>query len=164
MDLSRIKTAYTAFISKYKYVVLVLLIGILLMLVPKQVQSDVNIPQEEQSAVTESVAGKLERILSQVDGVGKVRVMLTEANDGEVRYQMDEDLSSDGSARRDTVIITDSSRAEEGLVRVTFAPVYRGAVVVCQGADSPQVRLAVTEAVVNATGLSSDRITVLKMK
>jgi len=41
---------------------------------------------------------------------------------------------------------------------------YRGAVVVCQGGDNASVRLAVVEAVSNATGLTSDRITVLKMK
>jgi len=36
--------------------------------------------------------------------------------------------------------------------------------VVCQGADRAGVRLAVVDAVKSVTGLSSDRITVLKMK
>jgi len=39
-----------------------------------------------------------------------------------------------------------------------------GAVVVCQGADLAQVRLAVTNAVSSYTGLGCDKITVLKMK
>jgi hypothetical protein len=39
-----------------------------------------------------------------------------------------------------------------------------GAVIVCQGADKPVVRLAIVEAVADATGLSTDTITVLKMK
>ena len=39
-----------------------------------------------------------------------------------------------------------------------------GAVVVCQGADDPQVRLDVTTAIAAYTGLGSDKITVMKMK
>ena len=41
-------------------------------------------------------------------------------------------------------------------------PTYRGALVVCQGGDQADVRLAVTEAVAALTGLSSDRVTVAK--
>ena len=39
---------------------------------------------------------------------------------------------------------------------------YRGALVVCQGGDRADVKLAVTEAVSALTGLSSDRVTVAK--
>lgn len=39
-----------------------------------------------------------------------------------------------------------------------------GAVVVCQGADQPGVRLDVTNAVTAYTGLGSDKISVIKMK
>jgi len=39
-----------------------------------------------------------------------------------------------------------------------------GCVVVCQGADSPGVRLDVTAAVAAYTGLGSDKISVFKMK
>ena len=45
-----------------------------------------------------------------------------------------------------------------------LSPTYLGAVIVCQGGDSPTVKLAIVEAVSNATGLSADKITVLKMK
>ena len=44
------------------------------------------------------------------------------------------------------------------------APVYRGAVVVCQGGDSAAVRLAVTQVIQSLTGLSADRIVISKMK
>jgi hypothetical protein len=39
-----------------------------------------------------------------------------------------------------------------------------GAIVVCQGADSPSVKLAITQAVAKITGLGTDEICVLKMK
>ena len=47
------------------------------------------------------------------------------------------------------------------VTRETY-PVYLGAVVVCQGAGSSGVRLAVTEAVAALTGLPADRITVVQ--
>ena len=62
------------------------------------------------------------------------------------------------------MIVSDSARAESGLVQQILPPTYQGAVILCQGADSAAVRLALIEAVSNATGLSSDRISVLKMK
>ena len=39
-----------------------------------------------------------------------------------------------------------------------------GAVIVCRGAEDPDVRLNVTNAVAAYTGLGSDKITVMKMK
>ena len=100
---------------------------------------------------------RLESILSRIDGAGEVKVLLTEDRGGEVFYQTEGD---DGK----TVLISGADRSESGLVRTTQSPSYRGAVVVCRGADSAAVRLAVVEAVANATGLGTDRITVLKMK
>jgi stage III sporulation protein AG len=64
----------------------------------------------------------------------------------------------------DTVIITDSSRNESGLIRQVNPPVYLGAIVLCQGGDRPSVRLAIVDAVSKVTGLGADRISVLKMK
>ena len=63
-----------------------------------------------------------------------------------------------------TVLITGADRMETGLIRQELPPRYRGALIVCQGADRSAVKLAVVEAVANVTGISADRITVLKMK
>ena len=48
------------------------------------------------------------------------------------------------------------------VVTRTVYPTYRGALIVCQGGDRAEVKLAVTEAVAALTGLSADRITVAK--
>ena len=105
----------------------------------------------------ETLESRLEAILCRIDGAGEVKVQRTEDRGGEVFYQTE---GEDGK----TVLICGADRSESGLVRTTEAPAYRGAVVVCQGADSAAVRLAVVEAVANATGLGTDRITILKMK
>lgn len=146
---------------------MVLLIGIFLLCLPRQeTQSGVSQKQETVQQQT-TLEQELEDVLSKLEGAGKVRVLLTESSGSETYYQQDEDRveeESGGQIRSDTVILTDSSRGQSGLVRRVDPPVYLGAVVLCQGADSARVKLAVTEAVSNATGLSTDRITVLKMK
>ena len=61
-------------------------------------------------------------------------------------------------------MISGSDRGQEGLIKQVNAPTYRGAIVVCQGADDPVVKLSITEAVSRATGLGVDKISVIKMK
>lgn len=139
-------------LEKYKFALLILAVGIVLMLLPQREEA-----AEETVAIETEVTleERLEAILSRIDGAGEVKVLLTEAVGSEILYQTDE---------HDTVILTDAQRSEEGLVRRRDPPVYQGAIVVCKGADDPQVRLSVVEAVRSATGLGADKITVVKMK
>ena len=167
MDWITIRDKAFQAVKKYKYVLLILGIGLLLMSLP-EAEETVQEPVIPETAAEEaSVSEELEQILAQIDGVGKVSVLLTESAGSEVLYQTDQDSSSsdtNNSLRSETVIISDADRAENGLVRQTISPTYRGAIVVCQGADRPSVQLAIIEAVSNVTGISTDRITVLKMK
>lgn len=146
-----------AFLSANRYVVLVLVIGLLFLLLPASKESEVQTVEE--TVRTEDIQDQLTEILSAIDGVGKVQVMLTAAAGEQVIYQNDESSTS-----TDTVIITDADRADQGLVKQVIPPTYLGAIIVCQGADSALVRLNVVDAVSKVTGLSADRIAVLKMK
>ena len=58
--------------------------------------------------------------------------------------------------------LVDGTEGDGTVVVRTVYPTYRGALVVCQGGDRPEVKLAVTEAVAALTGLSADRVTVAK--
>ena len=152
--------------KQYRYGILVLLIGILLMLFP----SAKDTPAEtSQGTVTPQLteAEALAEILSKIEGVGKAQVMLTIAMGEKTQYEAKEDssLTADTETiRREPVIITDGNRTEHGLVRQVIPPEYRGAIVVCQGGGSPAVQLSVTEAVAAVTGLTADKISVRKMK
>jgi stage III sporulation protein AG len=144
-------------IKKYRYAALILAFGLVLMLLP--VGADKKEPAQAVPAATEpSLALQMEVLLSQIQGVGKVSVMLTPASGEETLYQ------TNGSEETDTVIVSDSQRNEMGLIRQINPPRYMGAVVICQGGDLPGVRLAVVDAVSKLTGLGADRISVLKMK
>ena len=161
MDQESGKQQFIAAIKKYQYVLLVVLIGIFLMLLPsnnKAPQPIINTPTE---ATTNDVETELSEILSHIFGVGKVEVLLTESSGSNTIYQMD---TGQNHSNLDTVVITNQNREEIGLVKQVLPPTYKGALIVCQGADNAKVRLSVVEAVKSVTGLSSDCITVLKMK
>lgn len=148
------------FLVKYRYALLVLLVGLVLMLLPTGSDSQTKQPITDASPSKElDVTQELTQILASIQGVGKVQVMLTVEEGEKTVYQYDEKTSG-----KDTVIITDGNREETGLVYQVISRKYRGAVVVCQGADSASVRLSIIEAVAKVTGLGTDRISVLKMK
>ncbi len=157
------------FIKKYKYAAIVLLIGIALMLLPGISESDTGTKQSKSNneIYTEKLDSKLADILCKVEGAGRVEVILTVAQGEQTVYQTNTNQSaSDQSTdtKIDTVIVSNSTREEVGLVMRVDPVKYLGAIVLCQGADRAAVRLAVTEAVSKITGLGSDRICVLKMK
>ena len=162
MDILAIREKTGDWIKQYKFVALVLLAGLLLMLLPDAPEEKAA-PAEVRQEQQETLQDQLGDLLSHMQGAGKVRVLLTVGSGAEIVYQTDKNVRSDGQ-QSDTVLVTDSQRSQTGLIRQVNPPEYLGAVVLCQGADNPSVKLSVVEAVSKATGLSTDRITVLKMK
>lgn len=162
MDILAIREKAGDWIKQYKFVALVLLAGLVLMLLPDAPEEKAA-PAEVRQEQQETLQDQLGDLLSHMQGAGKVRVLLTVGSGAETVYQTDKSVRSDGQ-QSDTVLVTDSQRSQTGLIRQVNPPEYLGAVVLCQGADNPSVKLSVVEAVSKATGLSTDRITVLKMK
>lgn len=155
------KQRINAIFGKYKYSILVLLVGLGLLALPGRETSE-PAPAVTQTIPAESLERRLEELLSQIQGAGKVRVLLTEEVGPETVWQTD--VQSDDAGRsEDTVLVEDSDRNETGLVRRTLEPRYRGAVILCQGADAAQVKFAIVEAVRCVTGLGADRISVQKL-
>ena len=153
-------------IRQNKAVLMIIILGLGLMLIPDTNKSPV--PQSMESVREEpDLQEQMEVILSQIQGVGKVRVLLTVAQGERTLYTRDENRTESTERtdlQSDVVLITDAQRSDKGLVEQVIGPVYEGAIVVCQGGDSGTVRLAVVEAVCDVTGLTADKITVLKMK
>ena len=169
MDWEKIKENAEEFIRKYRYAFLILMVGIFLLTIPvKEKPNTPAVPTTDISLTeTTDLQTELEMLLSRMEGAGKVRVLLTQACGEEITYQTDEEIDAEENAkdiRRKTVIITKQDRIQEGLILRIDPPIYMGAVILCQGADSAAVRLALMEAVKSATGLPANKITVLKMK
>ena len=117
-------TALVRALTKNKYVLAVLCLGLLLLLLPRRSGGDTEPaagtgdPLSASGIPLDTESQRIAALLRQIQGVGEAEVLLS------------------GS----------------------------GAVVVCQGADQPYVRLDVTNAVAAYTGLGSDQISVIKMK
>lgn len=158
-----------ASIGKYKWILLVLAIGLLLMVFPEEKKESISssAAMERQEVKQNSLQKELEQLLSQLEGAGKVQVLLTEAMGQQTYYQTDQNARKTMDSeeiQKDTVILTQADRSGGGLVSRIDPPKFLGAVVLCQGADKATVRLAVVEAVATATGLGADKISVCKMK
>ena len=169
MEIKPILDKSKKFIKKYQYIILIIVTGLFLLILPsrnaKEESSTVTIQQEKTQS--EDLENALPALLSKINGAGRVEVLLALHTGEEYMFQTNENSNSGQdtvSKQIDTVTITDSGHNQSGLVRKTLAPTYRGAVIICEGADDPTVRLAIVEAVANATGLSTNRISVLKMK
>ena len=152
--------------EKGKFALPVLGLGVLLLLWPSGTGETKSAASPEAAAAQQQK--EMERILSRIEGAGELHLMLTLESDGERTLAEDREETLGGSpdapesqSRRETVILSVSG-GEEVVVTRRESPVYRGALVVCQGADRAEVKLAVTQAVAALTGLGADRITVVK--
>lgn len=156
--------------DRYKYILLVCTVGVLLMVWPQQNETDAESKESSRQELAGELEGKIQSILEEMDGVGKSRVLLTVENGEETEYAYDRTdaenrTENGGSTSRQTQLVTVSEGGGQTPVPLrTTAPNYRGAVVVCEGAGSAAVRLAVTKVIQALTGLSADRIVISKMK
>ena len=171
-DLSALREGCTRLIRRFKIPLLLLALGLALLALPRSEKS----PQEAQAQAAmqpeadqtaDEIQSRLASLLAQIDGVGRAELLLSQAESAEAVYQTDVRRSGSDtgySEEQTTVLRTLSASQKEPVVTMTKEPVYRGAVVVCDGADSAAVRLSVIHAVSTLTGLGSDKITVVKMK
>lgn len=155
-------------LKKYKFVALILLVGLVLMLLPTSDGNTEHEREERSEAYSLSqTEQRLELLLRNMQGVGQVNVMLTLKSGSTLELAKDSSTSvRDNETKRDSDVVTVSrgSGSEEVVVTQERYPVYQGAVVVCEGGGNSAVRLAVIEAVSVLTGLGSDKITVVQWK
>lgn len=156
-------------LKKYRLPLLAALAGVVILLLP----TGGDAPAEEPAAEGETYSlteteTRMEQLIGSMDGVGKVRVMLTLRSGETLSLAQDSSTSrgTGGDTRQERQILTVNrgSGQQEVVVTERRCPVYQGAVVVCQGAGDSRVRLAVIETVSVLTGLSSDKISVVKWK
>ena len=125
----------------------------------------------------EKTEARLERLLSGVQGVGKVSVMLTLEHGVEYRYAKDEKLSqnstttySGGTPQRleeeqeqeQSYLLIDSSGGRRPFVLTGLPPRIQGVVVVCEGAGSAPVASRVIDVVTTSLGITSLQVCVVQ--
>lgn len=117
------------------------------------------------SSNIENLEKRLCELLAQIEGVGRIDVMLTMESNGETVYVKDIRKSSDVSKNEfseQTVIINDSDRSQNALIEQEIYPQVRGAAVVCDGADNPVTASKIIETIKAVFGIPANRISVVK--
>jgi len=157
-------------IDQYKYLLIVVAAGIILLLLPPVTSRTENKakPEEPEQFSLEKEEERIAKALSAAAGVGKTEVVLTLKSTMETIYQNDVNDStsissdqSESSLVTETVIISMGSGLEQAVVQKKIYPEYRGALVICEGAEKASVALKVIDAMRALTGLPADKITVL---
>lgn len=165
-----ILTKYWSKLGKFRYPLLILLVGIVLMLWPTKEPetvmdtAEISVPQVVDALG--DMEAQLEDLLSNAQGVGRVQVMLQYASSDKVIYQTDvsQELDAEENGTRSKTSESTALDGDSPIVVQTIYPAFTGAVVIADGGDNPTVRLNLVNAVSSLTGLGADAITVIKMK
>lgn len=118
---------------------------------------------------TESLEKQLSELLEEIDGAGKVEVMITLESCYEnvyaKGYSTQQDSDENGAQSQVTeeyIIVKNGSSTEECLVVKVYEPIIKGVAVVAEGADNIQVKKAITETVCALFDISSNKVSVIK--
>ena len=160
---------------KYRALLIVLVAGVLLLASARRPGSGRRDPVQETAPASADEEGfslsafeeNLNQKLAAIEGVGRVGLMLSLDQTEEAVYAVNTrrtDSEAGGqSYESDLTVVSDGSYGETPVTVKNLLPTFRGAVVLCDGADNAEVRLAVTQAVTTVCGIGADKVTVLKM-
>lgn len=151
-------------LEKYKYVLLVMAVGALLMVLPTGEGTQTR-EEGASSGLTDNFQldefeEKLGAALSQIEGAGRARVVLTLDSGSRQVLAQDQERDGDGGSASSTVTLGRGSGSQTVVPLQTLSPRFRGALVVCPGGGDPAVRLKLSQAVSALTGLGADRIAI----
>lgn len=197
IDLEKMQNFFEK-IGKDRFVI-ILLVGILLLVlfIPTGDNSTIGIKKTSKTSDEESetqqiknsisednqekeIEKKMETVFSQVDGAGKVEVMVTLDSDGENIVEKDTPQTRESTSESDstggtrtilnlsetesTVYSTNDSGGQIPYVSKTIKPSIRGVVIVAQGGGNAVVAKNLTEAAEALFQIESHKIKVMKMK
>ncbi len=132
----------------------------------------------EEEAYTTYLEGRLEEVLGAMEGVGKVKVMITLSDSGESVVEKDFTDSSNTITENDSSGGTRTTTEEENSVNTVYVengdetypyvgkevlPTIKGVVVVAEGGGSPSVVSDISDAVMALFPVEAHRIKVVKM-
>lgn len=158
--------------------VMILLLGIAALVISEAGENKTGSPDAAETTCikadstdyTESLENRLTSIISVMNGVGRVKVMVTIASGSENIYLRDsnsgESRDADGKSnidRKDEYVIVDDGKGENGIIVRVAEPEIRGVAVVCDGAKNEAVVSQIVEAVTALLDISSARVSVAPM-
>lgn len=140
----------------------------------------------ESSTATQDAAIQLEqrllRVLQEMEGVGRVEVMITMEGTGESVYATEEkeqssnqsqyteggetlqSIQNNRTSEENYLLVENQDGKRQALLVSRSEPQVKGVIVICEGADQSAVCQAVTEAVTTVLHITSNRVYVAKAR
>ncbi|MBQ3090239.1 MAG: stage III sporulation protein AG [Oscillospiraceae bacterium] len=160
MKLPKGKEEIVKLLDRYRYVLLLLVVGFCLVAWPADGEQEEKGPppaEFSEQQWLEAEQARLAHALSSIEGVGETRVILTMSGGTRTVYATD----SDGE-EQETVIVSAGSGSEQPVTVQRFGPSLQGALVICQGGGNASVKLQILQAVEALTGLDANQISICK--
>jgi len=170
--LAEIKKRYWP--PKKDQLLIVVLLGLLLAVIAIPAEKKER-KQEKSESISETAADteeldyesqmeqKLEELLGSVDGIGRVRVMLTYEGTGEKRVEKDRFQTADES-REETVYEEDGSRGKAPYVISETNPKVTGVLVIAEGGGNSRIKQEILEAAQALFGIEAHKIKIMKIE
>ena len=136
-----------------------------------------NQVQVEQVSKEDTLSQKLEAILSQIQGVGEVKVFINYSESSEVVAMYNENSKSSTTEETDTsggirkvqetdsqkdIIYQENNGTKTPMTKKVIEPKIEGAIITAKGANNIDVKTNIIQAVEAATGLATHKIQVIK--
>lgn len=122
---------------------------------------------------------KLEDILSNVKGVGRVKVMITYSKTSQIIPMYDEDSSTSITEEKDSgggtrivnettskkdIIYKETDGVKTPITQSVINPAIEGAIIAAEGAGDANIKTNIIQAVEAVTGIATYKIQVLELK
>ena len=135
--------------------------------------------QVEQVSKEDTLSQKLEAILSQIQGVGEVKVFINYSESSEVVAMYNENSKSSTTEETDTsggirkvqetdsqkdIIYQENNGTKTPMTKKVIEPKIEGAIITAKGANNIDVKSNIIQAVEAATGLATHKIQVFEMQ
>ena len=139
----------------------------------------INQVQVEQVSKEDTLSQKLEAILSQIQGVGEVKVFINYSESSEVVAMYNENSKSSTTEETDTsggirkvqetdsqkdIIYQENNGTKTPMTKKVIEPKIEGAIITAKGANNIDVKTNIIQAVEAATGLATHKIQVFEMQ
>lgn len=126
----------------------------------------------------DNLSTQMQEILEKIEGVGKVKVLITYSQTSETIPMYNEDSSQKDTEEKDTsggtrkvtetdtkkeIIYQENNGEKQPITKSVISPKIEGAIITAQGANNAVIKSNIIQAVEAATGLSSHKIQVFSM-
>lgn len=108
---------------------------------------------------------ELEKIISKINGVGRVSVMITYKGTAENVYaqNLSEQNDEAKTKKEEELIILDKGNTEDGLLLKEIYPEITGIAVVCEGGGDPTTKTEITQMLKALYNIGSNNISISEM-